>query len=136
MLNLNRFPLFGLLMVASVVVGCGSKPPAGSVAVAPADESSSHAEHGEPDPRAIAEGAIAEAFAPLSPEDRVLAEAQKFCAIATENPLGSMGTPLKIEVNGESVFLCCAGCKGKALRNPEETLASVAKLKSENSVNK
>ncbi len=79
---------------------------------------------------------INEALANLSPEDRLLAESQKFCAIATESPLGSMGTPLKVEVNGEAVFLCCAGCKGKALRNPQETLASVAKLKAENGTTK
>ena len=127
----NRLTFLSLLLFAGAMVGCGVNQQAGPVAATPVDESSSHAEHGESDP-----AAIAEAFAQLSPEDRLLTEAQKFCAVATENPLGSMGTPLKIDVNGEPVFLCCAGCKGKALRNPEVTLASVAKLKSENNVSK
>ena len=46
----------------------------------------------------------------------------------TDNLLGSMGTPVKVEVNGQSVFLCCDGCKGKATRNADVTLANVAKL--------
>ena len=131
MRSLNRLSFRALLLFASAMLGCGVNQKTSPIAATPVDESSSHAEHGELNP-----AAIAEAFAQLSPEDRLLAEAQKFCAVATESPLGSMGTPLKIDVNGEPVFLCCAGCKGKALRNPEETLASVAKLKSENNVSK
>jgi len=75
---------------------------------------------------------ISDALSKLSPEDRKLAEAQKFCAIATSSLLGSMGPPVKIELSGEPVFLCCKGCINKALRQPEETLATVAKLKQEN----
>ena len=131
MRSLNRFSFVALMLAANAMVGCESNPPPGPVAASPNAESSSPDEQGESDP-----AAIAEAFAQLSPEDRLLAESQKYCAVAIESPLGSMGTPLKIEVNGEPVFLCCAGCKGKALRNPEETLASVAKLKSENSASK
>lgn len=76
---------------------------------------------------------ISKALAQLSPEDRSLAEAQKFCAVATNSALGSMGTPVKVEINGEPVFLCCEGCRTKALRQPEETLAIVADLKQKNS---
>ncbi|HMO15784.1 MAG TPA: hypothetical protein PKD64_16390 [Pirellulaceae bacterium] len=76
---------------------------------------------------------IANALAQLSPEDRAVAESQKYCAVATSSALGSMGTPIKVEVNGEPVFLCCEGCRSKALRQPEETLATVAKLKQANS---
>ncbi|HRX78797.1 MAG TPA: hypothetical protein P5307_07020 [Pirellulaceae bacterium] len=72
---------------------------------------------------------IAEALAGLDSDDRKLADAQKFCAVMTDNLLGSMGTPVKVDVNGETVFLCCDGCKGKALRQADETLANVAKLK-------
>ena len=103
------------------MIGCGN-PEASSVA------SDDHAVSDQT--------VIAEALAQLSPEDRLLAESQKYCAIANSNPLGTMGTPLKIEVNGESVFLCCSGCKGKATGDPEKTLASVAKLKAENSASK
>ncbi len=72
----------------------------------------------------------------LSPDDRREAEAQKFCAVMNTSLLGSMGAPLKLDVQGQPVFVCCAGCKSKALKNPDETLATVAKLKAENSISK
>ncbi|MCY2977100.1 MAG: hypothetical protein NTU79_00305 [Planctomycetota bacterium] len=74
---------------------------------------------------------IAEALSSLNKEDRTLVESQKYCAIMTDKLLGSMGTPLKVEVNGEPVFLCCKGCKAKALRDADATLATVAKLRGE-----
>ncbi|MEI6539809.1 MAG: KH domain-containing protein, partial [Planctomycetota bacterium] len=76
---------------------------------------------------------IAEAMAALSPDDRKAAEAQRFCAVSTGSPLGSMGTPVKLEIKGEPVFLCCAGCKSAALKNPDEILAAMAKRKTEDS---
>jgi hypothetical protein len=69
-------------------------------------------------------------LAALSPEDRKLAEEQKFCAVENENRLGSMGTPFKVMVNDQPVFLCCKGCRKKALAEPEKTLARVKELKS------
>ncbi len=77
---------------------------------------------------------IAESLAGLNKEDRSLVDSQKYCAIMTDSLLGSMGAPLKVEVNGEPVFLCCKGCKAKALRDPEVTLATVAKLRGEHGV--
>ena len=74
---------------------------------------------------------IAEALSSLNKEDRTLVDSQKYCAIMTDKLLGSMGTPLKVEVNGEPVFLCCKGCKAKALRDADATLATVAKLRGE-----
>ena len=71
------------------------------------------------------------ALAKLSPDDRKLAEAQRFCPILPANRLGVMGTPVKVTVKGETVFLCCSGCTEKALANPESTLAKVNALKAE-----
>jgi hypothetical protein len=68
-------------------------------------------------------------MAKLSAEDRALAEAQRFCAVENENRLGMMGPPAKIMVNGQPVFLCCAGCESAAQEDPDETLGKVAKLK-------
>jgi hypothetical protein len=48
-------------------------------------------------------------------DDRKLAEEQKFCAIENDNRLGSMGTPVKVMVKDQPVFLCCKGCQKKAL---------------------
>lgn len=117
-----------LLLAACVLSGCDSSPQPNSASTTTESSSSDHG--------AVDQATISEALAQLSPEDRSLAESQKFCAIATENPLGTMGTPVKIDVNGQPVFLCCSGCKSKALGSPEETLASVAKLKAENSDSK
>jgi hypothetical protein len=75
------------------------------------------------------EAEIKAALAKLSPEDRKLAEAQKFCAVETENRLGSMGVPVKVIVKGQPVFLCCKGCRKSALAYPDKTLATVKALK-------
>jgi len=68
-------------------------------------------------------------LAKLSAEDRKLAEAQKFCAVQEGNLLGSMGTPVRILVKGQPVFLCCEGCTKKAQSNPDQTLAKVQAVK-------
>ena len=47
----------------------------------------------------------------------------------TDERLGSMGPPLKLDIDGQPVFVCCAGCKKKALADPKATLAKVAELK-------
>jgi multidrug efflux pump subunit AcrA (membrane-fusion protein) len=69
------------------------------------------------------------ALAKLSPEDRKLAEAQRWCAVQTDQLLGSMGKPVKLMIKGRPVFLCCAGCEDEAKEGPEKTLATVEKLK-------
>lgn len=69
------------------------------------------------------------AFAKLAPADRKIAEAQRYCAVQVKSDLGSMGTPMKVMLEGKPVFLCCGGCKKSALANPKATLASVEKLK-------
>ncbi len=68
-------------------------------------------------------------LAKLSKEDRAAAEAQKYCAIQTKSLLGSMGAPIKLDLNGTTVFLCCKGCSRKANANPKATLAKVEELK-------
>jgi YHS domain-containing protein len=71
---------------------------------------------------------VPNSLADLSPKDRPLAEAQRLCPV-TGDPLGDMGTPVKVDVNGQTVFLCCDSCKKKALDNPDKTLAKVEKFK-------
>jgi membrane fusion protein, copper/silver efflux system len=68
--------------------------------------------------------AAAAAFQELAPEDRPLAERQKLCPV-TNKPLGSMGTPARVVVSGQVVFLCCDGCEGALKR---ETAKYLAKL--------
>ena len=117
----------GLLFLVGVAltVGCQTQTPPATTA-SPAQ--TSHDEH----PDEAADPKVSASLAKLSPEDRQLAKAQKFCAVMNQKQLGSMGAPLKLEIKGERVFLCCAGCNSKALTNPDETLAKVAALKAGN----
>ena len=65
---------------------------------------------------------VAANLAKLSPADRKAAEAQKTCAVQEGVRLGSMGPPVKVTVKGKEVFLCCAGCRTPALKDPDKTL--------------
>jgi hypothetical protein len=73
-------------------------------------------------------------LAKLDPADRKLAEEQKFCAVETENRLGSMNAPIKVEINGEPVFLCCKSCKTTAddKTKQAEVLAKAKELRAQN----
>lgn len=79
----------------------------------------------------VDEAAIKANLDKLSPEDKALAEAQKSCPIGNE-PLGSMGVPMKLEVKGQPVFICCEGCKSAAMKDPDKTLQKVEELKKAN----
>jgi len=68
-------------------------------------------------------------IATLPMEERMAIEAQKYCAIADGSLLGGMGSPVKLELNGKPVYLCCKGCVAKANADPSATLAKVEELK-------
>jgi hypothetical protein len=88
------------------------------------------ADKGGSPPKANAgDSKIQASLAKLSSEDRKLAEAQKWCAIEQENRLGDMGTPVKVMVKDQPVFLCCKSCQKRALADPDKTLAAVEELK-------
>ena len=73
---------------------------------------------------------IQTALAKLSDTDRPLAQAQKYCPIQKAR-LGTMGTPDRIEIEGQPVFLCCAGCADDARADPKKTLQQIALFKKE-----
>ena len=105
-------------LAAGAVTGCvdakSNPAPAaatgGSSAAGPADE-------------------VAAARAKLSPEDRALIDAQEWCVVQTDERLGSMGVPLKIDIKGQPVFICCKGCQKKAEKDPDATLTKLEELK-------
>lgn len=66
---------------------------------------------------------VAEALSELPEEDRQAALKQGVCPV-TKMPLGSMGPPMKIVVEGQEVFLCCEGCESTIRSNPEKYLPS------------
>jgi len=107
---------FSLLVLT--LAGCGQTP-------APA-KGTSQATGSTAGAGAAAE--IAEAIGQLSAEDQVLARAQGFCAVS-EEPLGSMGPPVKLVLNDKPVFVCCEGCNKRANANPDATVAKAEKLK-------
>ena len=134
-MNVSWKSLSCFAALATFAAGCQSQtspPPAEASAIVEADghDRAEH-EHGDG-----GESDVKLAMAELSPEDRKEAETQKFCAVMNTSLLGSMGAPLKLDVKGQPVFVCCAGCKSSALKNPDETLATVAKLKAENSTSR
>ena len=95
---------FAFIAIASFTVGCGT----------------SHHGAGED---------VDSVRAKLSPEERALVEAQEWCPITTDDRLGTMGAPIKIELKGQPVFLCCKSCKKKADADQDKTLAKVEELK-------
>lgn len=71
---------------------------------------------------------IRAALAKLPPEDRALAEVQKLCPV-TDESLGSMGSPIKLILNGQPVLICCKACKADAEKDPDGMLKKVAAFK-------
>jgi uncharacterized protein (TIGR03000 family) len=72
---------------------------------------------------------VAKSLAKLSPEDRKLAKAQKYCAVQDRIKLGAMGVPVKVMLKGKPGFLCCSACTKRAKSNPDGALAKVKELK-------
>lgn len=105
---MKRFPvlaLFGPAMIGVVTtLGCESKAtdkPVATDSTAPAEN----------DPMAA-----------LTDAERAAVLAQKICPVTSE-PLGSMGSPLKVTVEGRDVWLCCEGCVDAIKKDPAKYLA-------------
>ena len=123
------FLMVSLLLPTLVVNGgCGAssplRPSEGTTAAGAAQEHASDAV-GEPSDQAQS-AEIEKELASLSPQDRELAAKQRVCPVTGEQ-LGTMGTPVKVQVLGRDVFLCCDGCKDKLRAKPEEYLAKLPK---------
>lgn len=113
----TRSITFGLWAVAlasgAAFTGCSTEqqsepaatpaPPAQSAASETSESSQDNAE-------------IQQALAKLSPEDQALAKKQKNCPVTGE-PLGSMGKPVKVMVEGREAFVCCEGCVDELKEN-------------------
>lgn len=69
-------------------------------------------------------------IAKLPAADQALAKAQKLCPV-TEKPLGFMGVPVKLTVEGETVFLCCRACVDKVKADPRKHLDQVLRWRAE-----
>ena len=78
-----------------------------------------HAEQTKSDMETMQEG-----LAELSAADRASAEKQHVCPVSGEM-LGTMGTPQKVDVSGQQVWICCPGCKDQLLASPGQYLAKL-----------
>lgn len=65
-------------------------------------------------------------LAKLSEGDRTSAEKQHMCPVSGVM-LGAMGAPIKVDVKGQDVWICCDGCKDKLMATPDEYLAKLPK---------
>ena len=63
---------------------------------------------------------------PASSEDERLIARQKLCPV-TDEPLDSMGGPVKVVVNGRPVFICCKGCERELRGDAKKYLSKVPK---------
>jgi len=94
----------------------------------PADQGKPNSVRPKPEPRvavAAPEPEDLKNIEQLPEADRKRALAQRICPV-TDAALGSMGVPVKITLRGQTVFLCCKGCLGKAKRSPDEMLRKLA----------
>jgi len=66
------------------------------------------------------------AIAPLSEEEREIVRQQKLCPVG-QQPLGSMGTPLRVDVNDQIIFICCEGCRSPLVNEPDQYLPKMAR---------
>lgn len=115
-----------LMLASFFTIGCNSstetqQPPASDTdAVTNSEEAAETEATGSegPDDEVKAE------LAKLSPEDAASAEQQRICPVSGQL-LGSMGPPIKVEVDGREVWICCEGCRDPLLENPEKHLASL-----------
>jgi len=107
---------FSVMVLVLGLTGCNrspDQPPSGASTQSAANANSAEAKQ-------------AAALAKLSSEDRKLAEQQKVCPV-TDEPLGSMGVPEKVVVQGRTVFICCGGCAEDLNNDAAKYLAKLDK---------
>ncbi len=109
----RRYVLSSLVVVAAAfgAAGCGTPSPQ-----KPGTDGANHDDQAHGDA-----SDVARQLAKLSPTDRAAAEQQRTCPVTGE-PLGSMGVPVKVQVSGRSVFICCEGCEDALKKEPEKYL--------------
>lgn len=119
--------LGGLLIFG--IYGCNSpeSEPVTPPATPASDTADDHADHDHGDHAADSDSPMAKmmpGLKELSPEDHESAMDQHMCPVSDEM-LGTMGVPEKVDVDGKSVWICCDGCKDKLLADPEKYLAKL-----------
>lgn len=114
----SRFVLGVLTLVLCLAaLGCGAQSAPDEQATALPETPASALSEAE------AEAHAAE-IAKLPAGEQDAARAQAICPVS-EEPLGSMGVPVKVAVKGRDVFICCEGCRKMLERDAEKYLAKL-----------
>jgi YHS domain-containing protein len=58
----------------------------------------------------LPEAPVPDGLAGLSEQDQLAAMGQGVCPVSGEQ-LGEKGAPIKLDVDGQTVFLCCSNCE-------------------------
>lgn len=82
----------------------------------PAEDKHDHGDHMSSDVQAN--------LAKISKSDRTAVEKQQHCPVSGEQ-LGAMGAPIKVDVEGRQVWLCCESCKDSLLTDPDKYLSKL-----------
>jgi hypothetical protein len=134
------FPVLKGLEPGDVIVGAGSflidaetrlNPAAGSIYIGGSGGGKTGAVR--PSTPDDTEMKVTAALNKLTPADRAAALAQRYCPILEGSRLGSMGVPVKLELDGATVYLCCKGCIDEAKENPTKTRKRVEELRTKGS---
>ena len=110
------------LSISLVFAGCNNVPETPAPET-PAPDAGDNAAGGE-DAMADEDPAVTEALKDLSAEDQAAVRRQKTCPVGG-GLLGSMGPPIKVDVKGQDVYICCAGCEQELLARADEYLAKI-----------
>jgi YHS domain-containing protein len=57
--------------------------------------------------------------------DEAAIRAQSVCPVSGQR-LGGMGTPLRVTINGQTLYVCCKGCVARVEKDPAKYFAKVA----------
>ena len=127
MKQVTFFAFVGVTVLTVAVVGCNTSkselPPSSTAGQQNAIDSSETADPGNAGSQTDMEKMKME-LAKLSAEDASSVEKQHLCPVSGEM-LGTMGTPLKVDVNDQQLWICCEGCRESILNNPDEYLTKL-----------
>lgn len=79
----------------------------------------------------FADPEVIKALEKFTDAERDSIKVQEFCPVG-EQILGSMGPPLKIDHEGNTIWVCCEGCVSMFKKTPSEYLQKLDELKSKN----
>lgn len=141
-MNPIRTSRWAALALAAALVGCDNPPspapnpaPAPGPAPKPAEtrpetNKAADAKPAEPKKLDIAGAKLGDkeiaAINKLDEADRKIAMEQKLCPNSGAK-LGSMDKPVKVSLNGQTVFLCCESCEEDAKAKPDAMLAKLGR---------